>query len=127
MSLWNLNTQNTETRIAKSEPTEESSSDERQANPTESLSDLSATEETDVFIEDEKEESAENLLNTQASLPPMGAENRSLVRESNYMKKIDEITLEVMESKDEKSVKNHWAMIKSIDSPCAKPPLSIPT
>ena len=36
----------------------------------------------------------------------MGAENRPLVRESNYMKQIDEITLEVMESKDEKSVKD---------------------
>ena len=83
LSLWNLNTKNTETRIAKSEPAEESSSDERQANPTESLSDLSTTEETEVFVEDEKEGSADDLLKTQAGLPPMGAENRPLVRESN--------------------------------------------
>ena len=43
------------------------------------------------------------------------------------MKKIDEITLEVMESKDEKSVKNQLGDDQVNRFTFAKPPLSIPT
>ena len=106
LSLWNLNTQNTETQVAKSQPTERRNSDEGPAKPTETLANSSTAQGPTAFIEEETYDFVDSLSRVQTTTPPMEAKSRPLVRESNYMKKIDEITLEVMESKDEKSVKN---------------------
>ena len=106
LTLWNLNLQPSETQVSKSQPTEESNSDERPAKPTEVETRSNATDGPEAFIEEETDESMDNLLGPQVTSSPMQAENRPLVSESNYMQKIEDITLEVIESKKENPIKN---------------------
>ena len=98
LSLWNLNTQNTETQVAKSQPTERRNSDEGPAKPTETLANSSTAQGPRAFIEEETYDFVDSLSRVQTTTPPMEAKSRPLVAESNYMQKIEEITLEVIES-----------------------------
>ena len=94
LTLWNFNLQPSETQVAKSQPTEESNSDDRQANPTEVITGANATEQNAPYDGEEKfEDPVDNLLRTQNQVmsSPAQAENRPLVSESNYMQKIEEI------------------------------------
>ena len=57
LTLWNLNLQPSETQVSKSQPTEESNSDERPAKPTEVETRSNATDGPEAFIEEETDES----------------------------------------------------------------------
>tara|TARA_B100001057_G_scaffold220615_1_gene220994 strand:- start:2917 stop:12516 length:9600 start_codon:yes stop_codon:yes gene_type:complete len=106
LTLWNFNMQPSETPVAKSQPTEEPTSNESQAKTTEASSSSNTTEGPEAFIEEETDESVDNLLRTQTTTSPLETINRPLVAESNFMQTIEEITLKVMESKKQNLVKN---------------------
>ena len=104
LTLWNFNAMTTETQVAKNQPTERRNSDEaskanrntRQLEYDRSLRPSLKKKPTISWI----------ASRDQTTTSPMEAKSRPLVAESNYMQKIEEITLEVIEFKKENPIEN---------------------
>jgi subtilisin family serine protease len=96
ITFWNLHVQPSETNVAKNQPS--SNSDEPQPNQHPVQAVKNETEGAEAFIDEATVDPLDDFLETQSTSSPSLAENRSVVAESNHMQKIDEITLEVLES-----------------------------